>query len=570
MAGRRFIPAATVARWEDELHAACTAALDEQLVHVRGALARHGITTPDAMVAAGSKKKAASIAAAIGLGVVAWNAATWATAVARNVAPVAKRVAAEAHQAAKAAVDVDGTWGMPDPSPSYAADLVSTATASGAYVGQRLNANIAGAADPGQAAEDTLATADAIVGGVTGMQAEGLSNAASYDVASYFSSAIGQTGATHTWNAVGDDRTRPDHRDADGQEVPLEDPFTVGGEQLDYPGDPAGSDEQTMNCVPGWLSIDPVAALAVTRRWVDAELVTVTTRSGDVLTATPNHPALTDRGWVPLGSLCIGDHLIHAPIGDRPGVRQPQVENVPAEAQEVFRAMAKAGTGERIVGRPVDFHGDGADGEIEIVGVNCDLSLVDDLPGAEQLRQAILLGAGDGHRVGESGRSGSHPPGDSDRIVGGSPAGIMGGSRQPRPLLGTGASHADGHGIATAPRLDARLDEDPADGAAVDAVRACQSEFADAAEVSAHQVVGVRRYPWSGHVYNLQSAVGWFQSSGYLLHNCRCWLTIDGIDPGIAVFGEPEDQDTATGLENTVNRIGRQTDLPLLPRSHQN
>ena len=39
------------------------------------------------------------------------------------------------------------------------------------------------------------------------------------------------------WVATADDRTRDDHAAADGQEVPNDEPFEVGGEQLMYPGD---------------------------------------------------------------------------------------------------------------------------------------------------------------------------------------------------------------------------------------------------------------------------------------------------------------------------------------------
>ena len=42
--------------------------------------------------------------------------------------------------------------------------------------------------------------------------------------------------------------TRDAHAEADGQVVAIDEPFQVGGESLDYPGDPAGSAENTINC----------------------------------------------------------------------------------------------------------------------------------------------------------------------------------------------------------------------------------------------------------------------------------------------------------------------------------
>jgi hypothetical protein len=50
------------------------------------------------------------------------------------------------------------------------------------------------------------------------------------------------------WQATLDAKTREEHADADGQIVPMDQPFDVGGELLDYPGDPAGSDANVANC----------------------------------------------------------------------------------------------------------------------------------------------------------------------------------------------------------------------------------------------------------------------------------------------------------------------------------
>lgn len=53
---------------------------------------------------------------------------------------------------------------------------------------------------------------------------------------------------TRRWQAANDERTRETHRDADGQVVALNEPFTVGRASLDFPGDPSGPPEETINC----------------------------------------------------------------------------------------------------------------------------------------------------------------------------------------------------------------------------------------------------------------------------------------------------------------------------------
>jgi Phage Mu protein F like protein len=53
---------------------------------------------------------------------------------------------------------------------------------------------------------------------------------------------------TKVWLATEDERTRETHADADGQEVPIDQPFQVGDDLLMYPGDPDGSDAEVINC----------------------------------------------------------------------------------------------------------------------------------------------------------------------------------------------------------------------------------------------------------------------------------------------------------------------------------
>ena len=50
------------------------------------------------------------------------------------------------------------------------------------------------------------------------------------------------------WVSTSDDRTRPDHDQANGQKVKMDEPFKVGDAMLDHPGDPNGPPEQVVNC----------------------------------------------------------------------------------------------------------------------------------------------------------------------------------------------------------------------------------------------------------------------------------------------------------------------------------
>lgn len=58
----------------------------------------------------------------------------------------------------------------------------------------------------------------------------------------------GDTEYERMWLATKDLRTRLAHRDADGDRVPVDEPFMVGGEALMFPGAPTGSASNVINC----------------------------------------------------------------------------------------------------------------------------------------------------------------------------------------------------------------------------------------------------------------------------------------------------------------------------------
>lgn len=61
--------------------------------------------------------------------------------------------------------------------------------------------------------------------------------------------AMKQAGVEYKkWLTSGSANVRQAHRDANGQTVPADQPFTVGGEELDFPGDTRGSPGNVINC----------------------------------------------------------------------------------------------------------------------------------------------------------------------------------------------------------------------------------------------------------------------------------------------------------------------------------
>lgn len=80
-------------------------------------------------------------------------------------------------------------------------------------------------------------------------ETHGAAESTGFDTATQAAVAAGMA-LTKRWLATHDARTREDHAAAedDNQEVPIDEPFIVGGDELMYPGDPDGSAEQVVNC----------------------------------------------------------------------------------------------------------------------------------------------------------------------------------------------------------------------------------------------------------------------------------------------------------------------------------
>jgi hypothetical protein len=104
-------------------------------------------------------------------------------------------------------------------------------------------------------------------------QAESLSRAAATRIArtelaglvngaSVAAARLGDAAEYKQWLSTPDDKTRPDHAETDGQVVPLEEPFDVGGQQLMFPGDQSSADaSETVNCRCTVTYPDPIEAI---------------------------------------------------------------------------------------------------------------------------------------------------------------------------------------------------------------------------------------------------------------------------------------------------------------------
>jgi DNA uptake protein ComE-like DNA-binding protein len=136
---------------------------------------------------------------------------------------------------------------------SRTANLVEKVNGIGPAVAQKITDELTLGAARGESIDEltdrisgAFDFADNIAERVARTEIHGAAEATTFDSASAINNA--GYGITKVWVATEDSVTRPDHADADGQEVDINDTFQVGDDELQYPGDPSGSAEQVINC----------------------------------------------------------------------------------------------------------------------------------------------------------------------------------------------------------------------------------------------------------------------------------------------------------------------------------
>ncbi len=358
---------------------------------------------------------------------------------------------------------------------------------------------------------------------------------------------------------------RPSHVKADGKHYDVEKGMYIDGKWI-WPG-------TEINCLPGDSVIEFAAGCKkLWRRRYTGELTEIITKSGKTIKATPNHPVLTGRGWIPIQAINVGEDVIcvSEQVIDRLEV---DVNGGVAKFSEIFDAISRYIVPSIAGASGTEFHGDITDSEIEVVDIDgflppeldaafcngiCELVFAD--------ADVVLSGSG----LGSDGALKA-----AIKRLSGAPQGIVSGFCALLPLLMGHEPHAHTIGGRWVANLNSMLNEAKANSSASDAVAFRKLKLADAGVVfgddqvigelfgifcrasaawnrnapSANllgenvgvnpdfggglnqcaarlnekdRVIDKRRVNFFGHVYNLENQVNWYTSLTAIIHNCRC------------------------------------------------
>lgn len=293
------------------------------------------------------------------------------------------------------------------------------------------------------------------------------------------------------------------------------------------------------NCHPGDVVVSNATARVTMARRYEGELIVFRTASGHELPVTPNHPILTDRGWLAAGLLHEGAHVFSSLRREPVSFVGSDEQHVPAPIEQIAQALNRLHS---TITRDVpttaeDFHGDGMDGQVAVVRTNGELGRVPDCDGIEHSTQSKFVSAHLGalHLLLAEGAAEFLLCGDcapSRRgICRGSgslsflsrhdlelePLGLTVGARQAEAFKRSENGflvQADGDGDLTstvARRVE--FDDLGFNGPAKDAVP--PGWFLD-------RIVRHESRSFSGPVHNMETARGYYLANGIVSSNCAC------------------------------------------------
>ena len=259
-----------------------------------------------------------------------------------------------------------------------------------------------------------------------------------------------------------------------------------------------------------------------------------TTAAGKKLAVTANHPVLTEAGFLSAMEVAPRQYFLsYRRGGDSAPAFSNDVKQVPSRIEDVYRSFSQqANLLLRTNATRVNLHGDGkfVNGQIEIVKparrllawfqsngdqsggersfVRTDMQLLR----RPRLRSQNLLAFG---MLPDT----SLCPRCGELTFDASRSGLDAFPLDPL-LLGTGADFSA--------RVDQVLQQ--SERLAVFHPTAGDAKFfrklvdGFASVVALDQIVKIRDFQFTGHVFDLESIDAWYTCNGIIVHNCRCWL----------------------------------------------
>jgi len=377
------------------------------------------------------------------------------------------------------------------------------------------------------------------------------------------------------WIHSGGGKTkRPLHVEMDGKEYDLNDPPYIGDM---YGSKIYGLPADLPNCLPANSNVESFNGLnKLYRHRFTGVLTKLITESGEAIESTPNHPILTNRGWIACKDVKIGDYIVKA-RQQSSNIIESNITNDITTIGELFDSAISLFGIEitRSSNTGLEFHSDITDSEIDIIDITGSLPSEYDAEFSKCFCEFILTCPDPLMMEIGSFSDGSFDKflmsslGISDRFI--SSFGSV------LSLFKSHEAHANNICLALVSYIATRFEQSFSDSSArnIELFRdlkfaksifigdnnlICRQiftlmtrafDFGNNKTISADslgEVIGINFKnfsdfnqsggiietfervdnkiisEFSDHVYNLETKKNWYSSKGYIIHNCRCIL----------------------------------------------
>lgn len=300
-----------------------------------------------------------------------------------------------------------------------------------------------------------------------------------------------------------------------------------------------GHPGNAINCLLGETDVMfPHGAKKLFRRHYKGFIYIITTKSGALLKATPNHPILTSRGWLAVNALKQGDNLVKATINSG-SITKDNNGKLVSEFGELWDSFNKSEI--CCSSSKFDFHGDGIEENVYIKDVN---SLLPKYRKTFSLKSACKFFFSSSNMIFRRAFFTRNSSFSLCCVRSFRPSyGIVGGLNKTFSFFGRGLFHPFIHcGRLIADKLSvfrkdsfddtARNAESLGNGLgtlAVDIARdyLFRGDIDNVMRTFFHfeytPVVKIEKQYFDGFVYNAETPAGYYIANGIVNHNCRCF-----------------------------------------------
>lgn len=282
------------------------------------------------------------------------------------------------------------------------------------------------------------------------------------------------------------------------------------------------------HCVLPETPVTTIGLVSAFRATYNGNVIAIRTASGRRASVTEKHKMLTARGFISASALVLGDDLL-CHTGEQRLALQPNPNNAPTTAEQVFRSFSTSGTvtTSRVPTSTEYFHGDGRllTSEIDIVSADCLFRGEFDTLQFDEMLGGSLVGAL--ATCGEVSLSAKRDIAAMMLALRLAANGRVSLARACKSLIGRASGSSDLALLAVGAAHDSRLKEPMADDAAID-----PHSFGDGEDrklidgIETDKIVGIEICAYSGHVYDFSTVSGMYTSNGIIGHNCRCGMRV--------------------------------------------